>query len=489
MNIMSHLPTLLGTALGLITLVTVAVTWLRSRKKKDAPAAALEDGVTEAGAEDPAAKERAQEEKRALQQRRLRLPKLFSTELARLRKNSSGGDYRYRVPWCLALGPTGAGQSTVLASTGLHSPFGSEDDSASREAGCRWNFFDKGIVLDVDGRTLWDEETFGVLLKLLRKERPKRPLDSLMLSLPADMLTGPEMPGEDELRRRAEVLYERVQQLQKTLSIRVPVYVLITKCDAIPGFTALCGALPTGHREQLFGWSSPHAPEDPYTSAWVDEAFDAIYRTQCLTQLELLAQEGISATEREAAFLFPQHLRSLAEPLRIFLDGLFKSTVYSESTCLRGVYFCGDATKPGANAGMDDAPRTPGFLNHLFARKIFPEVGLAQPLQQSILASNQAVTVFKVMTALFALIGLIVLYVAHEGLARDVRTVAAFLDQVLNDSDTSGTASPDRQRYARDKNAANEQPEAVMDAGHDIEQGGWQGAFMLCQHAGSCRRA
>ena len=60
-------------------------------------------------------------------------------------------------------------------------------------------------------------------------------------------------PTDEELRRRAEVIYERVQQLQKTLSIRVPIYVLITKCDQVPGFVAFCGALPQGHREQLFG--------------------------------------------------------------------------------------------------------------------------------------------------------------------------------------------------------------------------------------------
>lgn len=449
MNILSHIPALVGTALGVFTLVSVVVAWLRARKKKAASTAALEEGAEVAAVEDPAARERAAAERKVLAQRRARLPKLFSTELSRLRKNSSGSDYRYRVPWCLAIGPTNSGQSTVLRSTGLHSPFGSEDDTASREAGCRWNFFDKGIALDVDGLSVWDEETFSAVLKLLRRERPKRPLDSLLLCIPAtDLLGQSGQPTDEELRRRAEVIYERVQQLQKTLSIRVPIYVLITKCDQVPGFVAFCGALPQGHREQLFGWSSPHAPEDPYNTGWVDEAFDAIYRTQCLTQIELLSQEGISAVERESAFLFPQHLRALSEPLRILLDQLFKSTVYAESTTLRGIYFCGDASKPGGNVGLDDAPHSPSFLNHLFSRKIFPELGLAQPLQQSILASNQAVTVMKVLTGAVALAGLITLYVAREGLARDVRTVANFLDLVLNDTG-SDRATPDRQRAAR----------------------------------------
>lgn len=382
----------------------------------------------------------------ALQRRRSRLRELFDREIARLRTNSGGGDFRYQMPWCMVLGGVGVGQSTLLRSTGLHSPFVSDDEQLAAEAGCHWSFYDKGVALDVEGKVQHHEESFQALLQVLRRERPRRPLDSLLLLIPASDLIATTALPEAEARKKAEELYQRLQQLQKELRVRVPIYVIISKADLIPGFVAFCGALSAAHREQIFGWSSPYGPDEAYRSEWLDEAFDTLYRTQSLLQLDLLAAGKVSDQERDSAFLFSRNVSALSSSLRVYLDQIFKSSVYSEPCLLRGVYFCGDATVEGVMAQAEGAtPRRPSFLQQLMADKVFPEQGLARPLSRSLAVLGVIVAAARWIIAGSALLGIAALWSTCNGLSRDAQTVAAFLDKI-----PVHEAPPDRATFAKD---------------------------------------
>lgn len=452
MSLGGRIALIVGCVLGIALLAVTLVLVLRRRKTRaEAQAEALE------AAPPLKTPELTPEEQKRLALRRHKLKTLFGTELRRLRAHTSGRDHRYKVPWCMVLGSSGAGQTTILASTGLHSPFSSEDDETAREAGCKWWFFDKGIALDIDGITTADEETFQTLLGLLRKDRPKKPLDSVVLVLSAAELYGEHKLSEEEARRRAELFSYRLQQLQRDLRIRVPVYMLVSKCDTLPGFVAYCGALAPAHRDQIFGWSSPHEPETPYASEWIDDAFDSVYRTQVLTQIEYLAEGRSSVHERDAAFLFPRHLHELKEPVRLFLDQIFKASVYSEPTLFRGLYFAGDASLEGMSrqAAADGAaagvPRHPSFLNHLFAKKIFPEYGLARPLSRSLATLLRLLSLAKWGIAAFILIGVLNLWFAYLGLEQDTQTTAEFLDQILMEvgQGEGAVSQPDKQRFEK----------------------------------------
>lgn len=456
MNWSSYGKIALESLLALVTLASItalgAWLWQRRKAKKEAAAAKKEQEDAQKDKADDAKGKKdgkdpkdpkgqrpltpeEEERQRAATAKKGRLRVAFARELRRLKENSTGRDHRYRVPWCLILGGPGGGQSTVMKHTGLHVPFAGEDEASAAEAGCRFHFFDKGLVLDVAGVGLADEDYFQTLLGLLRKERPRRPIDSLILTLPATDLYGEDRLPVEAARRKADFLAARLGQLQKVLKIRVPVYVLITKADSIPGFVQFCGAFSAAHREQIFGWSSPHPPELPYAPDWIDESFGEIYRTQNLLLLDLLASGKISPQERDAAFLFPRNVRSLAEPLRVFFDQLFRSSVYSEPALFRGFYLCGDATVKGVMAraeeeGGEGAPRQPSFLPHLFAKKIFPEHSLAQPLRSSLASIGVMVNLARGALGLLALVGLVALSSAYARLSRDADTLRDFLERI-----------------------------------------------------------
>ncbi|HRI55145.1 MAG TPA: hypothetical protein PLW65_33650, partial [Pseudomonadota bacterium] len=78
-----------------------------------------------------------------------RLTELIAAELRVLDQNVGGLAGRYAMPWCLVLGEPGAGQSTLLASTGMHVPFRGAPDELAEAAGCRFWFYDKGVAIDV----------------------------------------------------------------------------------------------------------------------------------------------------------------------------------------------------------------------------------------------------------------------------------------------------------------------------------------------------
>jgi type VI secretion system protein ImpL len=379
-----------------------------------------------------------------------RLSELFAAELRALDQNVGGLAGRYAMPWCIVMGEPGVGQSTLLASTGMHVPFHGAPDEVAAAAGCRFWFYEKGVAIDVSSEVWQDEDVFAHLAALLRAARPKRPLDSALLVAPATHFIGDDKLGEEQLKGRAELLYQRLQQLQQFIGLRLPTYVLLSKADALPGFVAFAGGLSGAQREQVLGWSSAHEPDAPYDSAWIDAAFAEIYKTQTGLQVDLLASAKLSDKERDAAFLLPRNTQALREPLRVYIDQLFRSNVYSESNLLRGFYLCGDATIASAMVQAPDAgkqARQPIFLLHLFQKKILPESGLTRPLRKGLITGAQALRTVKITLAVSVLLSILLLWTAYANLSRDAHSVISFFDKVPTGS--SSSVAQDKDRFAQ----------------------------------------
>ena len=379
-----------------------------------------------------------------------KLSALVAEELRVLDQNVGGLAGRYAMPWCLVLGEPGAGQSTLLANTGMHVPFRGAPDELVAEACCRFWFYDKGVAIDVGGEVWQDEEIFAHLCWLLKEARPKRPLDSALLVLPSTEFIGDNQLPPEQIKAHAELLYQRMQQLQHLIGLRVPTYVLVSKGDALPGFVAFCSGLAAGQRDQMLGWSSPYEIDAAYDSGWIDQAFAEIYKTQTALQVDLLAVAKLSEKERDAAFLLPRNTQALREPLRGYLDQLFRTSVYSESNLLRGFFLCGDAA---ISSAMVQPPqegeqrRQPVFLLHLFQKKILPESGLTRPLRRGLITGAQALRVVKIVLGVSVLISALLLWSAYANLSRDARAVISFLDKVPTESGTS--VAQDKDRFAQ----------------------------------------
>lgn len=392
----------------------------------------------------------------------------FVKAMRRIRAYGKGS--LYRIPWYLMIGEAQAGKTTLLSHSGMpllaNAP---EEQRTGVKQGLNWFFFDQGIVLDVAGDFVLraDSATSNVkgwnyLTKLLRRYRPERPLDGIILAIPCSDLMG--MSGQRpefklRLEQKAQCLYNKLVDAQQRLGFSLPVYVLITKCDQVSGFKSLCHEIPA-RRDEMFGWSSPYTRDVTYRAEWVREAFQNLHSYLFELQVEVFAERS-RVMDSDAFFMLPSEIRAMRAPLQIYLDQIFRESAYHDPFFLRGIYFCGDAAEEVPLAPVVLAPTEPqihwqlpqpnssqaiaataavapaaaeappekkhAFLTHLFEGKIFQEELLARPLSRTVLSRNRMVLVAQALSLAIPLAGGLGILATYPALKERVATFHAYL--------------------------------------------------------------
>jgi type VI secretion system protein ImpL len=406
---------------GLAVVIYIAVLLLRSAKT-----ASFED-AEEAEAPPGGGEEQAA----AAQPLRQSLGRSFRRAVARIRRVVPGPRPIYGLPWYALLGAEGSRPADLLARAGLDLPFGTPAEADPEGgSGCGFWFLERGIVVDLageyllrrDGRTA-DDWGWRSFLRLLQRHRPQRPLDGLVLTLSARELhevAAAGMTARVDLERRANLLYRKLATAQRVLGLRWPVYVLVTGCEALPGFAGFGGVVPPERRQDVFGWSNPYSIEAAYSGAWVDEAFAAMDDRLAQLQMEILAGRALGETADEV-YQFPGGLAALCGPARVVLDQLFKPSGYHESFFFRGLYFCGAAASETL------------FLQGLFEHKVFRERNLGGPTRETLVSRNRRVLAAQVALAALALVLGAGTWWSYTSLARGKQTLKPFLEEVARD--------------------------------------------------------
>ncbi|MBX9805062.1 MAG: hypothetical protein K2Y18_04825 [Alphaproteobacteria bacterium] len=274
----------------------------------------------------------------------------FLRVLAFLRSRLDRLTYKYQLPWYLMVGASASGKSTLLECSGMSLPVGMPDFGLKNpHTACRWWFYNRAVVLDIHGslvieehKAAADEHGWRTILNLLGRYRAKRPLDGIILTISASELYGKERLSPENINARAKFLSQKLTAAQHLLGLRLPVYVIITKCDILPGFQSFCHELPVAQHTNMLGWSVPYALHSAYTPQWVDEAFQTISDDLSNVQLEMFAN-GVAAENGDGILILTNEFTSLKDGLKLYLDHIFKGSAYEESLMLRGIYFTGDS--------------------------------------------------------------------------------------------------------------------------------------------------
>jgi type VI secretion system protein ImpL len=455
-SLLPYLPLIL-TIIGVLILILViyVVVLIVAAKKKQRQS----DETNEAAVAKKAKKEAIASQKMLS----ANLARSFRQAIRMLRSETSGRNWRYQVPWLLAIGESNSGKTTALENVGLDLTLGKSDSKPGNKSICDWYFYDKGVMLDIDGSAILrkdglpvDEKIWKTLLRLLQKHRPERPIDGIVLTIPATDLLAPIEESREILRAKADAIYKKLMQAQVLLGLCVPVYVVITKCDAISGFRTFAGALPEQFHEQMFGWSNPYALETAYTPRWIEEAFSSISGNLYETQIEVFSTQKMIDNPDEL-FMFASEFDTLLAPLTEYLSDIFKQSVYHEPLFFRGIYFTGDGSPamlphPDIAAMMSSEVHststgssdkiTPFFLKELFEKKIFPEFNIARPITKVALTRNRTILITQIIISFIALFWGIGMYFGYYNLDERKNVLYPFLT-VLSSTDTpQGTNQP-----------------------------------------------
>jgi type VI secretion system protein ImpL len=258
---------------------------------------------------------------------------------------------------------------------------------------CDWWLTNEAILLDTAGRWSTDDddrEEWLAFLDLLKGTRPKKPINGILVAVSAI-----ELQGEpDEIEMLARKLRERVDEVMGRLEMVVPVYLLVTKGDLIPGFIETFGDLRDKERGQIWGISLPLVADGAERTAMLEERLEELQKVLELRSLRRVGEErGLDARPR--IYEFPQQFASLRGNLTELCAQLFADNAYQDAPIMRGVYFTSGTQegrpidrimvkmaeafgiRPRMDAGAAPVKPKSYFVRDLFTRVVIPDRDVA----------------------------------------------------------------------------------------------------------------
>lgn len=305
----------------------------------------------------------------------------------------------YLLPWFLVAGRSQGGKSTAIKNSGLSFPL--RKDRYKGVGGTSivdFFFTTEMIFLDTPGRWVSEgtddssKRSWLELVQWLRRYRGRRPIDGVMIVVPADfLLSQDEKTLQDDAARIRDVL----DLMQQELRFRFPVYLLVSKCDLVEGFVDFFRNLLAQKRPEIFGWSNA-SPEEGTPARLVARGFRSLLPRLAKLRLEMLVRAGRTRQARRL-FLFVEEFKRLQQPLSIFADELFYRDPTKESPVFRGFYFTSGTQGEGVpvtaamaalarqlgvrmtaapEQGEGDEPKRAYFLLDLFRELMGKDLGL-----------------------------------------------------------------------------------------------------------------
>ena len=323
----------------------------------------------------------------------------FQDVLTQMKRSKLGGRRFLRdMPWYVIIGPPGTGKTTALRQSGLHFPIDLSDDlkGVGGTRNCDWFFTEDAVLIDTAGRYTEQESDPEIdaaewrgFLNLLIKHRGRRALNGVILTISIQELAG----DEASIREHGREIRKRLNELSTALELKLPVYLMITKTDLVPGFESFFGDMSSREREQV--WGATLGTADRVDGVTIERELKAL---QASLEDRLVSRLSADAPleQRAEIFRFPSQLDQLTGPLKVLAEAVFGESRYEETPWLRGFYFT-SATQEGSPidqmmAGMAHslgltAPATERraygekrsfFLRGLLTDLIFPEAGLGR---------------------------------------------------------------------------------------------------------------
>jgi type VI secretion system protein ImpL len=355
---------------------------------------------------------------------------------------------RMSMPWFMLVGSEGSGKKALLAATGLPLPYGPpvELDHSKKDGGRWWTFEDAVVVeaptVRAPSKNAASEltaaepaqadvsESWNNLLHLLQRQRPDAPLNGVVVAVSCGDLIGSRRKSPEEIAEQAGLLRAFLDRTRRVLGVRLPVHVLVTRCDVVPGFRSFAETLPEARRTDIFGWSNPNPIEKPFDPAWAEEGVTEVQNALVALHDEMLAAPEV-IQDADGLFVFVNEFAEIHDPLVDFLTKLFPPDERRPSYFFRGFSFAGDSSEQAAKAAAraedenatlhiameatDAEANSLVFTQSLFADKVFKEAGLARTASRVRISRDLRVVLAQAAAVIIAAVGVFGLWSALNG--------------------------------------------------------------------------
>lgn len=309
----------------------------------------------------------------------------------------------YELPWFALVGEPFSGKSTLLRNSELEMIPSAEEEAVGEDekkgVALRLWLGAKAVVCDVNGKVFFDRWLNGssaewsYICKLLHRKRFKRPLEGVIITIPADALL-----ADDEAlsQQKAVLMTTEVGQLLHTVGMNLPCYIVVTKTDMINGFDEYVMGINEELRFQIFGWVNEDGvyKADSFKTFWEN----LIHRLRAGCEKSMLSKNVATklstlSNRMEVTgkiYMFPENFNELYKNLSIYLRALFGEGNFhgADNAVLEGVFFTsakdGDVTLSPSFARLCDkkiedapVPREPNphfrpfFIRDLLSKIVF----------------------------------------------------------------------------------------------------------------------
>src|ERR1017187_9209463 len=387
-----------------------------------------------------------------------RVRQKFQTGLQEYRKR---GKDLYKLPWYVIIGESGSGKSEAIRHSGIDFPPGLQDElqGSGGTVNMDWWFTNRGIILDTAGSMLFNEARAGEapewreFLRLLKRARPQCPVNGLFLVLSVESLI---RDSADKIAQKASRIAQQLDIIQRALDVRVPVCLIVTKCDLLAGFREFFDSIDDPLlQHQMFGWSNPDPLDAAFRPDLVEQHLGSVAARLRRRRMALIRDNsgtgrlgdtqqffaanyqlgrGPTTTPRrldevDSLFALPESVMRLAPRLRRYLETIFVAGEWSaKPVFLRGIYFTSsmregkaldEAIALATGLALDQLPEDRSwekgrafFLRDLLHEKVFRESGLVTR------ATNTLQLLRKRQLAIFGSAGVaLLLLLVFSGLA------------------------------------------------------------------------
>lgn len=235
------------------------------------------------------------------------------------------------LPWYLLLGPTGAGKTTLLANSNINfilaKQFKRENIKALTPSDhCDWWVTRDLVLVDVPGTYLLSKEKnssahllWEGFLKSLQKFHTKHAVHGIIITLHL-----PELLKQKNSQQKNQITFDlkhRIAELRTQFGKELPCYLVITKCDLLPGFTDFFSEISSDELAQAWGITLPHIHENEKLTDIFTARFNALIHRLNQQLIPRLHQERDS-TVRPYIKDFPLQVERLKEAIVHFISAL-----------------------------------------------------------------------------------------------------------------------------------------------------------------------
>ena len=268
----------------------------------------------------------------------------------------AAGKDLYSLPWYLVAGEPGSGKTEVIRRSNVPFPPGLQDtlQGTGGTINMNWWFTNHAVILDTAGRLMFEQvppgssSEWNEFLRLLRRTRANCPINGMMLVIPADSLIND--PAQ-EIQKKADQIALQLANIQRSLEVRFPVFIVVTKCDLVAGFREFFDSIDDiDLQHQIFGWSNPGPLDEPFDVEKIDEHIQTVRQRLEQRRMSLLLDPVSTAGDEEhearridqvdSLYDFTDSFQRLAPSLKQYLGSVFSGGEWSgKPLFLRGIYF------------------------------------------------------------------------------------------------------------------------------------------------------